>query len=187
MPGKGPKLLSELQPVDADGNISVVIETSRGVRTKYDYEPERGAFVVKKILPLGMSFPFDFGFIPSTLGGDGDPLDVLVLIDEPVPTGAIVPSRFIGVIEAEQTERDGQTMNNHRLVAVATATELFAEVESFDDLPGSVLQQIEHFFVSYNEQAGKKFEVTGRGNAKRAEALMREGHQRFAKKHRERL
>jgi inorganic pyrophosphatase len=182
MPGKRYGLLSELEPIDEDGAINVVIETSRGARTKYNYDPELGAFIAKKILPLGMSFPFDFGFIPSTLGSDGDPLDVLVLVDEPVPTGAIVPSRFIGVIEAEQTERDGETTNNHRLVAVATATELFAEVRSFDDLPSSVMQQIEHFFISYNEQAGKKFEPTDRGNAKRAEALMRQGHQRFSKK-----
>jgi len=180
MPASGHRL-SQLPPVADDGVINVVIETSRGGRTKYNYVPELAAFVAKKILPLGMSFPFDFGFIPSTLGGDGDPLDVLVLVDEPVPTGAIVPSRFIGVIEAEQTERDGKTMNNHRLVAVATVTELFADVRSFEDLPASVMQQIEHFFISYNEQAGKRFEPTARGDANRATALMRQAHQRFAK------
>lgn len=181
MPGSVRKL-SDLDPVDEEGAIRVVIETGRGVRTKYSYEPELGAFVVKKILPLGMSFPFDFGFIPQTVGGDGDPLDVLVLIDEPVPTGAVVPSRFVGVIEAEQTERDGSTMNNHRLIAVAITTELFADVHSLDDLPAAVMQQIEHFFISYNEQAGKRFETTNRGDAKRAQALMRQAHQRYSRK-----
>src|SRR2546423_4929932 len=117
--------LSKLRPVNGDGAINVVIETSRGARTKLAYDPKQDAFIVKKVLPQGMSFPFDFGFIPSTLGGDGDPLDVLVLMDEPVPAGAIVPSRLIGVIEATQTE-DGEVEENHRLIAVAEASELFA-------------------------------------------------------------
>ena len=93
--------LSDLDPIDsANECINVVIETPRGARTKLAYDRERAAFVVKKVLPQGMSFPFDFGFIPSTAGDDGDPLDVLVLMDEPVPIGTVVPSRLIGVIEA---------------------------------------------------------------------------------------
>src|SRR5207249_955636 len=79
--------LSELDPIDGSDAINVVIETSRGARTKLAYDDRREAFVVKKVLPQGMSFPFDFGFIPSTLGEDGDPLDVLVLRDESVPVG----------------------------------------------------------------------------------------------------
>ena len=119
--------LSDLAAVDPEDEcVTVIIETPRGARTKLTYDPEREAFVVKKVLPQGMSFPFDFGFIPSTLGDDGDPLDVLVLMDEPVPTGSIVPSRLIGVIEAVQTERDGSSEENHRLIAVGEACELFA-------------------------------------------------------------
>ena len=167
-----------------DDSVNVIIETSRGARAKLTFDPRRGVFVVKKILPQGMSFPFDFGFIPSTIGGDGDPLDVLLLIDEAVPTGTLVPSRLIGVIEASQTERDGATMKNDRLIAVATASELFAEVEGFDDLPAAMMQQIEHFFISYNEQAGKNFEPTGRGDAQRAKTLLRQAHQRFTRRRR---
>src|SRR5947208_9219989 len=151
--------LSDLDPIDsAKECVNVVIETPRGARMKLAYDPGRDAFVVKKVLPQGMSLPFDFGFIPSTSGGDGDPLDVLVLMDEPVPTGSIVPSRLIGVIEAVQTETDGESENNHRLIAVSEACELFAEVKKLSDLPSAVTSQIEHFFVAYNEQAGKKFE-----------------------------
>jgi len=167
--------LSDLPPIDEeDGTINVVIETSRGARTKLTYEPDVGTFVASKILPQGMSFPFDFGFVPSTTGGDGDPLDVLLLVDEPVPAGTLVPSRLVGVIEATQTERDGSSMENHRLIAVATISELFADVKSFDDLPDAVLNQIEHFFISYNEQAGKQFEPTGRRGARRARAILDE-------------
>src|SRR5438045_3962075 len=147
--------LSDLDPIDsANECINVVIETPRGARTKLAYDRERAAFVVKKVLPQGMSFPFDFGFIPSTAGDDGDPLDVLVLMDEPVPIGTVVPSRLIGVIEAVQTEKDGEEEENHRIIAVSEACELFAQVRKLADLPDAVTAQIEHFFISYNEQAG---------------------------------
>ena len=180
---KNRRTLSDLPAVDEDeGTIHVVIETSRGARTKLNYDPDVGTFVAKKILPQGMSFPFDFGFIPSTTGGDGDPLDVLLLIDEPVPPGTVVPSRLIGVIEATQTERDGSSLENHRLIAVATISQLFADVKHFDDLPDAVMNQIEHFFISYNEQAGKQFEPTGRKGPRRARTLVDEAIERRAKK-----
>ena len=179
MPQRNRKL-SDLDPIDKEGAIIVVIETSRGARTKLTYDPDAGTFVAKKVLPQGMSFPFDFGFIPSTTGGDGDPLDVLLLLDESVPAGTLVPSRLIGVIEARQTERDGSSMENHRLVAVATISELFADVKSFGDLPDAVLNQIEHFFISYNEQAGKHFEPTGRSGGRRARTLLDEAIRRHA-------
>jgi len=95
---------------------------------KLAYDPDRDAFVLRKILPEGMSFPFDFVFIPSTAGDDGDPLDVLVLIDAPVAPGTIVPSRLIGVIEATQTEKDGESVENDRLIAIAPAVQSPQEV-----------------------------------------------------------
>jgi len=111
--------LSRLDPIDADGNVIAVIETSRDTRTKLTYDEKLGAFKVTKVLPQGMSFPFDFGFIPSTRGDDKDPLDVLVLIDEALPTGTVVPTRLVGVIEAEQTERDGGRRNWWKIPAEA--------------------------------------------------------------------
>ena len=128
-----------------------------------------------------MSFPFDFGFVPSTVGDDGDPLDVLVLMDETVPVGALVPSRLIGVIQAEQTERDGRTEDNHRLIAVAEASELFADVRKLSDLPAAMTTQIEHFFISCNEQAGKRFRPTGQEGRKAARSLFEKSHRRFQK------
>jgi inorganic pyrophosphatase len=182
MPTRTPKL-SELQPIDHDSEcINVVIETPRDSRTKLAYDPRSGAFVVKQVLPQGMSFPFDFGFIPSTRGGDGDPLDVLVLMDEPVPPGTIVPSRLIGVIEAKQTERDGKTETNDRLIAVAAAHELFSKVKRLSDVPALVTDQIEHFFISYNEQHGKRFEPTGRHGPKRAVALLENGRRAYKRR-----
>jgi len=179
MPSRTPKL-SDLPPIDDDSEcINVVIETSRDSRTKLAYDPERGAFVVRLVLPQGMNFPFDFGFIPSTLADDGDPLDVLLLMDEPVPAGTIVPSRLIGVIEAVQTEKDGTKDTNDRLIAVAATHELFSDVDQLSDVPSSVTDQIEHFFISYNEQHGKRFEPKGHHGRKRAENLLAKGRRAY--------
>ena len=179
MPSRSRKL-SDLQPIDEETEcINVVIETSRDSRTKLAFDPKRNAFVVKKVLPQGMSFPFDFGFIPSTKGGDGDPLDVLLLMDEPVPPGTIVPSRLIGVIEAVQTESDGTSETNDRLIAVAATHEIFSHVKQLSEVPSTVTDQIEHFFISYNEQSGKRFEPKGRHGKKRAENLFAQGQRSY--------
>ena len=97
--------------------LNVVVETPKGCRNKYKYDEGHGLWRLSKVLPLGASFPFDFGFIPSTRGEDGDPLDVLVLLDEPAFPGCVVPARLIGILEAEQTQ-GGKTIRNDRLVAV---------------------------------------------------------------------
>jgi inorganic pyrophosphatase len=86
-----------------DKLLQVVIETPKGSRNKYSFDPEQHIFVLKAALPAGMSFPYDFGFVPQTLAQDGDPLDVLVLMDEPAFPGCALLVRLIGVIEGEQT------------------------------------------------------------------------------------
>src|SRR4051795_3890858 len=97
----------------------VVIETPKGSRNKYRFDEELGLFVLGGVLPEGMSFPYDFGYLPATLGEDGDPLDVLLLMDEPAFCGCIVPSRLIGVIEAKQAEKNHKPRRNDRLLAVS--------------------------------------------------------------------
>src|SRR5436305_10642632 len=87
-----------------DGLVQVVIETPRGSRNKYKYDEERHLFRLNNVLPAGSSFPYDFGYIPGTKADDGDPLDVLVLMDQPAFTGCLIEARIIGVLEAEQTE-----------------------------------------------------------------------------------
>src|SRR5580698_11502461 len=86
------------------GICSEIIETPRGRRNKFDYDPDANLFKLGGLLPEGMTFPFDFGFIPSTLGDDGDPLDVMVLMDAPAHVGCLMEVRIIGVIEATQTD-----------------------------------------------------------------------------------
>lgn len=168
-------------PAHAEGSdaakrtiFNVIIETPKGNRHKFDYDAKHRLFKLGGVLPAGAAFPFDFGFIPSTLGGDGDPLDVLVLMDEPAFTGCLVEVRLIGVIEAEQTE-DSKTTRNDRLVAVAVVSRNHRDVESLDDLYGNTVDEIEHFFISYNEIKGKEFKPLRRSGSERARELIDEG------------
>jgi inorganic pyrophosphatase len=150
----------------------VVVETSRGSRNKYGYDAALGAMVLKKVLPEGHVFPFDFGFIPRTKGEDGDPLDVLVIMDEPTFAGCVVPCRIIGVLRAKQTE-EGRTERNDRFIAVAESARHFQSIKDVGDLPHEVVEQIEGFFISYNEQAGKRFKPERMLGAKRARKLLK--------------
>jgi inorganic pyrophosphatase len=143
------------------GALNIVIETPKGHRNKFKFDLERGLFLLGGVLPAGAVFPFDFGFIPATKGGDGDPLDVLVLMDEPAFVGCLVPARLIGVIEAEQTEK-GKTERNDRLIAVAADSRDMRDITDLGQLNDHLLTEIEHFFVSYNAVKGKEFKPHGR-------------------------
>jgi inorganic pyrophosphatase len=153
--------------------INVVIETPKGSRSKLDYDPDLGVFELAGVMPEGSVFPYDFGFVPSTKGEDGDPLDVLVLLDEPVPMGCVVAARLIGVIEAEQTEQDGAKERNDRLLAVATHAHTQAHVHDLKDLRPKMVDEIEHFFISYNEIKGKRFKPLARRGPKEAATLIK--------------
>src|SRR5215475_13447056 len=110
-----------------------VIETPKGCRNKFDYDPETNLFMLGGLLPEGMIFPFDFGFIPSTLGEDGDPLDILVLMDAPTHPGCLIEVRVIGIITAEQTE-NGKSEANDRLVGVAVHSYQHEDIETIEDV-----------------------------------------------------
>ncbi len=124
-------------------------------------------------------FPYDFGFIPSTLGGDGAPLDVLVLMDESAFAGCLAPTRLIGVIEAEQTERDGETTRNDRLIGIASNPRNHQSVRSLDQISDNLVAEIEHFFVSYNTIKGKQFKPLGRFGPDQAKKLIDDGIAEF--------
>jgi inorganic pyrophosphatase len=173
------KSLEKLDPFDGD-ELIIIIETPKGSQNKYTYQPRFGTFVLGGILPAGAVFPFDFGFVPSTLGEDGDPLDVLVLLDAAAFTGCIVPSRLIGVIEAEQTEK-GCTFRNDRLVAVASKSATHHSVRDISDVSSDLINQIEHFFMSYNIAKGKRFEPKGHAGRERAIDLVRTGMSRVGR------
>ena len=144
--------------VKHDGTVQVIVETPRGSRNKFAFDPDQRIFALKKVLPAGMSFPYDFGFLPQTKAQDGDAIDVLLLIDEPAFTGCLVESRLIGVIEGEQL--DGKKkIRNDRLVAVAQMSHEYANLRSLGDLPKKLVDELEQFFVNYHRLEGKEYRL----------------------------
>jgi inorganic pyrophosphatase len=183
--GKSPArtLLSDIDSFGtASGDLAVIIETPKASRNKFKYDKEHDLFELGGVLPAGAVFPFDFGFVPSTLGGDGDPLDVLILMDQAAFPGCLVPSRLLGVIEANQTE-DGKTERNDRLIAVAAEAHDNSDIRSISELSATLIQEIEHFFISYNEIKGKKFKPLGHFGPRRAMKVIKEGSRRFQQQH----
>jgi inorganic pyrophosphatase len=167
--------LSRLAPLDTkSGHVHAIIETPKGCRNKYEYDEDLDLFTLAGVLTAGSVFPYDFGFIPSTVGGDGDPLDLLVLMDESTFTGCFLKVRLIGVIEAEQTERDGETTRNDRLIAVSSTSHEYAKVDSITDLNENLVSEIERFFVSYNSAKGKIFKPLGAHGALRAMEILKD-------------
>ena len=168
--------LASLSPkLDAKACLCrAIIETPKGCRNKFDYDPDSGLFMLGGLLPEGMMFPFDFGFIPSTLGEDGDPVDIMVLMDAPAHVGCLIEVRIIGVIMAEQIE-DGKREKNDRLLGVAVHSYDHEDLRTINDVSKTLLDQVEAFFISYNKQRGKKFKVTGTGGPKKAFDFLRRG------------
>ena len=150
-----------LKPVDQNnGILQVIIETPKGSRNKFAFDEKQKIFTVKKVLPAGMSFPYDFGFLPRTLAPDGDPIDVLLLMDEPAFPGIAVRARLIGIIEGEQI--DGKKkIRNDRLLAVAEMNHEYANVKKLKDLPGQFVHELEEFFVNYHRLEGKQYKLLG--------------------------
>lgn len=141
--------------------LRVVVETPKGSRNKYAFDADEKVFTLKRVLPEGMAFPYDFGFVPRTEADDGDPLDVLLLMEEPVFPGCVAFCRLVGVIEGEETSQDGKKVRNDRLVAVEQGCRVYSELKDVKELPKALMQQIEDFFVNYNRMDGKKFRVLG--------------------------
>jgi inorganic pyrophosphatase len=165
-----------MQPFDrGSGYLNVIIETPKGSRNKFKYNEKHGLFMFDKAMPIGQSFPFDFGFLPSTIGEDGDPLDALVLTDEPTFVGCFIPAKLLGVIEANQTA-DGTTNRNDRFIAVPIEVKSQKPpARSIDNLDPIIVEQISKFFVAYNELQGRKFKVLRCAGPDRAMELIRDG------------
>lgn len=167
----------ESLPLPASGNrFPAFIEASQGTRSKLKYSSADDVFALSHVLAPGLVFPLDFGFLPSTRGEDGDPLDVLVFADEPLPTGTRVDVCIVGVIEAEQRNAAGAPpRRNDRILGVAEPSHRFGGCRTLDDIGAPALDAIESFFVLYNRLRGRIFEALGRRDAQTAIALIRAG------------
>jgi inorganic pyrophosphatase len=137
--------------------VKVIIETPKGSSEKYAYDEKLGLFALKKILPAGMTFPYDFGFFPDTRGGDGDPVDVLVICEFKSFPGCVMDCRIIGVLLAEQNSEKGKERND-RFFAVPVLSRVFKNIHSIKDIPKEEMTNIVNFFIGYNLQLGKEFD-----------------------------
>ena len=157
-----------------DDAISVVIETPKGSRNKYAFDPEEALFRLKKVLPAGMAFPYDFGFVPSTVAEDGDPVDVLVLMDDAAFPGCVITCRLIGAILGEQRDKaKGKSVRNDRLVAVEESNHGYAFLKKLSELGKTFLEELEQFFVNYHELSEEKFRIIDAVGPAKARKLVR--------------
>jgi inorganic pyrophosphatase len=166
---------NRLPAFTSESEIHVVIETPKGCRTKFKWEPKVGLFTLHKVLPAGMTFPLDFGFVPGTLGADGDPLDVLLISDEPTFTGCLVTARLLGVLEAEQQEKGKKPERNDRLFAVTSESRDHSDTKRMKDVNAHERKELEQFFVNYNELENRKFKALGYRGRGTARSLIEKG------------
>jgi len=159
---------------DTPNTVNVLIENPMGaVPIKYELDKDSEAIFVDRILHTAMFYPGNYGFIPHTLSGDGDPVDVLVLGRLPIMPGAIIPSRPIGVLLMED---DGG--KDEKIIAVPASQihPAYDHIKTCADLPQVDLDQIEHFFTHYKDlEKGKWSKMLGWGDAEQAKGMITEG------------
>ena len=152
--------------------ITAIIETPRGSTEKYDYDEKSGFFKLKKILPSGMMFPYDFGFIPGTKGEDGDPLDIIIISEFHSFPGCMMDCRLIGALKAVQTEKK-KKIRNDRFIAIPVQSTTFKKIETANDLSHNTVEELEQFFINYNKAEGKTFKPLNMLSAKEAIKLLK--------------
>jgi inorganic pyrophosphatase len=168
-----------IAPQAAYGLVHVIIDTPFGSCQKYKFDDNAGLFKLSRILPRGMRFPCDFGFIPETLGEDGDALDVAVLNDAASFTGCLMTVRLLGLIRATQTEKHHR-IRNDRLIAVPVTPVNRPLQRDIRDVQEERLIALEQFFVSYNTAQGRPFRLRGRQGAAAARRALERGIKRQA-------
>lgn len=158
----------------APERVNVVIEIPKDSVNKYEYDKELHVFRLDRTLFSPVHYPGDYGFIPRTLGMDGDPLDVLVLVEAPSFPGCLMEVRPIGVLKMiDQGEGD------EKILAVAESDPLYREVKDIAQVFEHTLREIEHFFSVYKALEGKKTELAGWAGVDVARKIIREGQERF--------
>lgn len=151
--------------------MDIIIETPKGSNQKYKYDEQYGLFRLHKILPVGLVFPFDFGFIPGTKGEDGDPLDAIIVSEFKSFPGCMMDCRIAGCIRVEQSNGK-KSIRNDRFLAVPEQSTVFENVLSVEDIPSTLIMEIESFFRTYMQKEGKDPKFPGNLNAAQAVTLI---------------
>jgi inorganic pyrophosphatase len=168
--------LATISAFSGDDLLHVVVEAPRGSSLKLKYDPKREAMSISRPLPVGVTFPFDWGFVPSTKGADGDPLDAMLLWDVASYPGVVVTCRAIGVLYVEQNRKSGdpsKRIHNDRILAIPVEARREHMLTDVDALPARVRQELEQFTRAATALEGKDVRVVGWGHAADALKLVR--------------
>ena len=158
--------------VAGSDTIHVVVECPKGSHNKFTYDPASGLFKLSKTFPAGVTFPFEFGFIPNTIADDGDPFDVILLADDPLFTGCMAEGRLIGIIEAEQHD-EGKIIRNDRAIAVSVESHFYQGMITLEDLQKNFLQDAVDFIAAYQKRTEHHFTPLRFSGPQRALELIR--------------
>ena len=157
--------------------INAVVEIPKGSRNKYEYDVDLGVFKLDRVLYSSMHYPEAYGFVPNTLWDDGDPLDILIFIDQPLFTGVVVEVKPIGILRMKDEKGP-----DDKLLSVAVNDPTYRNISDVKDVPNHLLVEIEHFFTSYKKLENKHVESFGWDNVLVALEAVKHGHQQYLTK-----
>jgi inorganic pyrophosphatase len=171
-----------LPPFTEDGDVHVVVETPRGSRAKFAYDPKLETFILSKSLLTGLTYPHDWGFVPSTKADDGDPLDIMVIHDAATFPGIvlIMTCRVIGILQIEQKSK-GKAERNDRLFAVPRRSHSEQGLRDVRDLSKAIQQELEKFFIATDELEDKTLEIIGWKGPKIATKAIKDSAKSFSR------
>jgi inorganic pyrophosphatase len=171
--------LAKLPSYSEDGSVHAVVEAPKGSLLKLKYDMKLGTFTVSRALPLGLSYPFDWGFVPSTKGPDGDPVDALILHAGSTYPGVVLSCRLVGVVEMDEDGEQGQRERNDRLIVRPCWPDQLGEFQQASDLPARLREEVEQFFLSTTFFSAKNAKVLGWKGPKEASVMVKAGHQAY--------
>ena len=162
MPRHNGWMLHELEPFVRGDVFRVVVESPRGSAVKLKFDPEIGAMTVSRPLTGGLTYPFDWGFVPGTQAADGDPFDAMLLWDTSTFPGVVVPCRAIGLVQLDQRQKTGRGRErNDRILAVPVKAPRMDHIRTVRDLPARQRRELEEFFVQATALTDKDVRVLG--------------------------
>jgi inorganic pyrophosphatase len=167
---------------DEKNSIRCIVETPRGSRAKFTYDPEAKIFAMSKALVTGLTYPYDWGFIPSTLGEDGDPADVMLLHDVATYPGTMICAQLVGVLRVVDVEKDEKTPNP-RLFAVPVGANREHELEDVRQLSKRLRKELEKFFKQTAALQSKEVEIIDWDGPKAAQEILEACAARYREKH----